>query len=111
MEEKTLAQVARETWLAGTGPLFVEWDRIADAVVAAHESRRWRPISEAHEDWGVCAFINVHEPEPICASTMDDDFEETAKHYGWTHFCRIVLTHEDAARLIAPIPAPPKEGE
>lgn len=75
---------------------------------AAEAAMQWRPIEEAHEDWGVCVFINIHEPEPICASTMDDDFAETAKHYGWTHFRRITLTNEDAAALLAALPAPPE---
>jgi len=79
--------------------------REAQARAAAMQ---WRPIEEAHEDWGVCVFINIHEPEPICASTMDDDFAETAKHYGWTHFLRITLTNEDAAALLAALPAPPE---
>lgn len=115
MAEKTLGQVARDKWrdelvLSEHTP-NESWQAVANAVIAEYEARRWRPISEAHEDCGVCAFINIHEPEPICASTLDDEFAEMAKCYGWTHFCRIALTHADAERLMTHIPAPPKEAD
>jgi len=48
VKEKTLGQVAAEEMdLLWDEPSEVSWERIAAAVVAEHERRKWRPISEA----------------------------------------------------------------
>ena len=113
--EKTLGQIAREVFMNGTGPTTADdWEKAADAVLAAAEARRWKSISEAHEDYGVCVFVNLLDPDwadPVCMSTLDDDFAELKEIHGWTHFARIGLTTETAERLKAEIPAPPQEVE
>jgi len=111
--EKALGQVACEAMDAAWSlPALESWQAVADAVVAAHEARRWRPISEAHEDYGQCVFINMEDADtPMCASTLDTDYEESREWYGWTHFAPIVLTNETADKLRATIPAPPKEAD
>lgn len=100
MEEKTLAQVARETWLAGTGPLFVEWDRIADAVVAAHEARRWKPIESAPKDGYILAWSPERRMafQVIWCGSLDD-----WQLLGMDGIATMEFT------LWTPIPAPPKE--
>jgi hypothetical protein len=106
--ERTLGEVACRAFLASGE----SWQAVADAVVAAHEARRWRPISEAHEDFGQCVFINMEDADtPVCASTLDTDYAENCEWYGWTHFAPIILTTETAERLMSSIPAPPHEVE
>lgn len=98
--EKTLGEIARDTWLAGTGPLYVEWARICDAVVAAHEARRWRSMESAPKD----RYILAWSPERRMAFQVI-----WSKHYDdWTIMCGDgVATMEFT--LWTPIPAPPKE--
>lgn len=118
MAEKTLGQVAYDTrwgddhWLNTPVETRKAWELVADAVLAAAEARRWKAISEAHEDYGVCVFVNLRDPDwadPVCMSTLDDDFAEMKEIHGWTHFARIGLTTETAERLKAQLPAPPQE--
>lgn len=42
MEEKTLGQVAREAWYKVRPSCPDDWQAVAEAVVAAHEARRWK---------------------------------------------------------------------
>lgn len=108
MEEKPLGMIAFAAWVESGQ----SWQAVADAVVAEYEARRWRSISEAHEDFGLCLFVNMLDPGMYCAgTTLDGNWEEMAEECGWTHFCQIVLTTETVERLLVPIPAPPKEGE
>lgn len=100
MEEKTLAQVARETWLAGTGPLFVEWDRIADAVVAAHEARRWKAIESAPR---TRQYVLAYAPERKMSFQVCWDHEWGYWQMMGGGKCTMEFT------LWSPIPAPPKE--
>lgn len=122
MEQKTLGQVAFEAYWATGNPNTVArwetmhhhdkaaWEAGVNAVIVAHEARRWKAIAEAHEDYGQCVFINMEDADtPVCASTLDTDFTENCEWYGWTHFTPITLTTETAERLKAAIPAPPKE--
>ena len=45
MEEKSLGQIAREVFMNGTGPTTADdWEKAADAVLAAAEARRWKAI-------------------------------------------------------------------
>ena len=79
------------------------------AAAQAVRASQWRPISEAHEDYGQCVFININDPGcPYCASTLETDYAENLEWYGWTHFMPIVLTNEDAEILIVALPAPPE---
>ncbi len=66
------------------------------------EKRRWRPISEMHEDHSCCVVMNIHDPNPPhVACTLDDDFEENVAAYGWTHFQQILFTTDEAYELLA----------
>ena len=93
--------------------MYVSSDKPEAALTALRSARAelgWRPIAEAHEDYGQCVFINMEDADtPVCASTLDTDFTENCEWYGWTHFTPITLTTETAERLKAAIPAPPKE--
>ena len=120
MAKKTLGQVAYEArgcalnWDVLRQEIKAEHQSVADAVLAAAEAQRWQAISEAHEDYGVCVFVNLRDPDwadPVCMSTLDDDFAEMKEIHGWTHFARIGLTTETAERLKAQLPAPTKEVE
>jgi hypothetical protein len=42
-EEKTLGEIAYETWCYDIS--HDAWQAVADAVVAAHEARWWKPIA------------------------------------------------------------------
>lgn len=91
---------------------FMDTDDIRAALThlrAALEQTEWRPIAEAHEDHGVCVFVDIREPDPLCASTLDSDFEESREWYGWTHFMPVRLSNQEAERLKAAMPAPPTE--
>lgn len=104
MEQKTLGEIARDTWLAGTGPLYVEWDRISDAIVAAHEARRWKP-------WPPC--VDGGLPDVVA---LDDP--KLGRKFGFLRDHKWV--DEDGVEIIeygvpperwCAIPAPPKEAE
>ena len=49
--EKTIGQIAREVFMNGTGPTTADdWEKAADAVLAAAEAQRWRAIETAPKD-------------------------------------------------------------
>lgn len=53
-EEKTLGEIAYETWCYDIS--HDAWQAVADAVVAAHEARRWRSIETAPKDGAILAW-------------------------------------------------------
>jgi len=62
----------------------------------------WRPISEIDEDCGECVFVNVLDIDEFSVGSWSDwDFQNRAKIHGWTHFKRIILSHDDAMTLRA----------
>lgn len=92
MAEKTLGQVAWEAHLAALPARANRWQAVADAVVAAHEARRWQPIESA----GVPPLLvgKWHRGKWTWKQT---EFVTVAIEDGYTHW--------------SAIPAPPKEVE
>ena len=99
-EEKTLGKVARDAWYRVRPSCPADWQAVADAVVAAHEARRWKAIESAPKD----GYILAWSPERRMAFQVI-----WSKHYDdWTIMCGDgVATMEFT--LWTPIPAPPKE--
>ncbi len=64
--------------------------------------KKWRPIDELHEDFGLCLLIDIRDPGGvIVGSVLDDDFDEST----WTHFHELPeLSNADADRMIAELP-------
>lgn len=51
MAEKTLGEIARDTWGNATGPTSVDdWQAVADAVIAEYERRRWKAWENVPRD-------------------------------------------------------------
>ena len=67
----------------------------ADAL----ERAAWRPISEAHDDFGPILLIDIHDPGTHEISHVcDPDWESWAN--GMTHFAQLPsLTNDEAAAL------------
>lgn len=57
--EKTLAEIARQAWCNTNSP--DDWQSVADAVIGAHEARRWRPIATAPQDISVLIYVPGYE--------------------------------------------------
>ena len=95
-EKATMSQYSREADL-----LACMWDFIAQAVIEAHEARKWQPIESAPKDADTLLLYrvrgNVHWVGYWCT-----DFK------GW----RLVGSNitVDATHW-QPLPAPPKQGD
>jgi hypothetical protein len=105
MAEKTLGQVAFETryeqpvvWgNPGSEENESSWQAVADAVIAAHEARRWKPIKSASD--GVALQVGVW-------------LQNADKSKTWFVPIGIITKQQAIARGYThwtPIPAPPKE--
>jgi len=107
MAEKTLGQVAYEQtpsaawsdWEGQIGAVKVCWQAVADAVIAAHEARRWQAIESAPEGKSllVGAWLLEKDGSKTWFCPMGTYSKQTATRHGYTHW--------------APIPAPPQEVE
>jgi hypothetical protein len=75
-----------------------EWRRDAERLKQRY---KWRPIEEAHEDFGECVYIDIEDPGNNCmAHVCSLDYEETVE--GMTHFAQAPeLTEEMVDELIA----------
>lgn len=99
--EKTLAEIAREAWWGGTG---ADWQAVADAVVAAHEARRWQP-------WPPC--VEGELPDVVA---LDDPKGERMVAYllngkWFDGEGDKISDYVNPPERWCAIPAPPKEGE
>lgn len=112
MADKTLGQVAYEAryiglWDLLKPPTKAEYNKLADAVIAAHEARRWREWETVPRDgtpfdaWHVgTAFARAHR---ICGCRINatgdtlDEHGDVRDDGFFSHWC--------------PIPAPPQEVE
>lgn len=105
---KTLGQVAREKWglelVNNNASPSQSWQAVADAVIAAHESRRWqdkgwKELQFEPTRWdGAGASIGKWENGRWMV-VHGITFASTAHEMGFTHFC------------IPELPAPPQEVE
>jgi hypothetical protein len=61
----------------------------------------WRPIAEAHEDYGLCVYINIHAPgNVVIAHVCDLDYDDNIAEM--THFAMLPpLTDEIFDQLTA----------
>lgn len=136
MIEKTLGQVAYEEYC--NAPTTMEpddWQAVADAVVAAHEARRWKPIeSEKNalvrlEEWlaghplnRVLAMESTAGPRVNLTSAMQLEYEHPLGDgfevklmprgaRGYAYGVGRTLADAISNALTDAIPAPPKEGE
>lgn len=101
--EKALAEIAREAWWGGTG---ADWQSVADAVIAAHEARRWKawpPHSGTREALAYRKDAGVFPVESVDYGADGADW--------FTAGGRWHLTGDELPTLWTPIPAPPKEAE
>ncbi len=83
----------RDEYLATNKRLVAEWES-----ERGNKSRfTWRPISEIHEDYGLCVLMNINDPGDMkVGNNLDLDFDPIR----FTHFHQVApLTHEDAERL------------
>lgn len=102
MAEKTLGFVAYETYCVAEEEHA--WQAVADAVVAAHEARRWRPIETAPKH----LYVDV-----IAAGRRIPNAKQSPTMTGgdnWRWWSNGAMILEDVTHW-TPIPAPPKEGE
>ena len=91
MAEKTLGNVALKAYLDGIGTdSYNDWQAVADAVIAAHEARRWKAIESAPK--GIVLVGKWHRGVWTWKQT---EFVHVAIEDGYTHWTLI--------------PAPPKE--
>lgn len=101
MEEKTLGAIARQAWLAPTS--LDDWQAVADAVIAAHEAQRWKPIAEYDgDDW-----VHVLYDGKAYIARRDTWGGKTF----WKAPSLWVLPTNIEPTHFIPFPAPPKEGE
>lgn len=116
--EKTLGQVAYDSkkqrnplnWSMEEQWLRDQYERMADAVVAAHEARRWRPIKTAPKDGGKTWILGrgkyAHPFDPAFDEVVVVQIYYNRLYRDWfdTEGARFLPT------VWTPIPAPPKEG-
>ena len=103
MEEKTLGEIAaQKAREVPSLPNDTAWQAVADAVVAAHEARRWKPIESAPKDGYILAWSPERRMafQVIWCGSLDD-----WQLLGMDGIATMEFT------LWAPMPAPPKEAE
>ena len=127
-KQKTLGEIARDKWrdeLALSEHTPTEsWQAVADAVIAAHDARRWKPIKSAPKDGTP---IILRRGERVTPGQWVPEAEENEQHFwdlegryqgsaivGKTHPAYWMsddggFTAEEPPTNWTPIPAPPKE--
>ena len=103
MAEKSLGQIAREVFMNGTGPTTADdWEKAADAVIAAAEARRWKPIESAPKFQYVDIWAGgrrIPNAQQCPTRTGGDD---------WRWWSNGAMVLEEATHW-TPLPAPPQE--
>jgi len=99
-EEKTLGKVARDAWYRVRPSCPADWQAVADAVVAAHEARRWKAIESAPR---TRQYVLAYAPERKMSFQVCWDHEWGYWQMMGGGKCTMEFT------LWSPIPAPPKE--
>ena len=103
MAEKTLGEIAREAWVWAGGPTTADdWEKAANAVIAAHEARRWKAIETAPKD----GYILAYSPErKMSFQVIWCDYWSDWQLLASDGVATMEFTHWSA------LPAPPKEVE
>jgi hypothetical protein len=105
MEEKTLAEIAREAWWGGIGPTSAhDWQAVADAVESAIEARRWQAIESAPK----FQYVDIWAGGRRIPNAQQCPTRTGGDEWRWWSNGAMVL--EEATHW-APIPAPPQEVE
>jgi hypothetical protein len=108
MEEKTLAEIAREAWWGGTGPTIAhDWQAVADAVESAIEARRWQAIESAPKDKEVDVWDGCERVPDAKYNTQTESWFSDVFSYGDMDWREM----DPQPTHWAPIPAPPQEVE
>ena len=125
-EEKTLGKVARDAWYRVRPSCPADWQAVADAVVAAHEARRWKAIESAPKDGSPIIlrrgdrvtpgnWVEASEEEERHCWDMEGRYQGSeivgSKHPAYWMSDDGGFTEEEPPTRWTPIPAPPKEGE
>ena len=102
MLEKTLGEIAWRAYLENDAGHVRDWERVANAVIAEYERRRWRSIESAPED-GTPIIVNAKylklPPWVVwCDHKCTALATDGESYWPWTDF-----------DSWTPIPAPPKE--
>jgi len=101
MPEKTLGEIAaQKAREVPSLPNDTAWQAIADAVVAAHEARRWKAIESAPR---TRQYVLAYAPERKMSFQVCWDHEWGYWQMMGGGKCTMEFT------LWSPIPAPPKE--
>lgn len=100
-----MAEIAREAWWGGTGPTSAQdWQAVADAVVAAHEERRWRLIESAPK----FQYVDIWAGGRRIPNAQQCPTRTGGDEWRWWSNGAMVL---EAATHWTPIPEPPQEVE
>ena len=98
MAEKTLGEIAYETWCYDIS--HDAWQAVANAVVAAHEARRWMSIETAPKDGSILAWSP--ERAMVCQVVWRRENND------WSLIGRDGVSRMEYSHW-TPIPAPPQE--
>jgi hypothetical protein len=101
MADKTLAEIAEKVWTDGDG---WNWQDVIDAVVSAHEARRWRPIESAPK----FQYVDIWAGGRRIPNAQQCPTRTGGDEWRWWSNGAMVL--EEATHW-APIPTPPQEVE
>lgn len=108
MAQKTLGQVAYANWCAEASNRLMNteeaWQAVADAVVAAHEARRWQAIESAPK----FQYVDIWAGGRRIPNAQQCPTRTGVDEWRWWSNGAIIL--EEATHW-APIPAPPQEVE
>jgi len=108
---KTLGQVACNAWKEGVVnpnlPLLDMWQAVADAVVAAHEARRLKPIETAPKDGTLVDLWSDNGRWPDCK--WDEVIQDWTHWWGGGFDVMGWVKLGEHVTHWATIPAPPQE--
>jgi hypothetical protein len=111
MAEKTLGQVAYANWCAEASNRLMNteeaWQAVADAVVAAHEARRWQAIESAPKDKEVDVWDGCERVPDAKYNTQTESWFSDVFSYGDMDWREM----DPQPTHWTPIPAPPQEVE
>lgn len=108
-KQKTLGEIARDKWrdeLALSEHTPTEsWQAVADAVIAAHEARRWKQIESAPKDGEVDVWGGFERVPNAKYNKQTESWFSDVFSYGDMDWREM----DPQPTHWTPIPAPPKE--